>query len=168
MTDFETLREQIPPQTDIEDFIDQLCEEHPDTQYHLDNLKDEAMKFFGISPQAADLKLEDYGHTGHGNDGTFLDSMVGWAAYYVECRKTTKKVGPNTWAHHTNKSAVYVPKGEDARRRNWLVNNEIVPSVKILKTLPEYQDRDTLVLYLSDKWPIELVDQAVRAVEKKA
>lgn len=112
MKPFTTLRKEIPSQRAIESFIgDVLTPNHPQQTFHLNNLKDEVCKYFSISQEAANMKLADYGQTGHGNDGTFLDSMVGWAAYYVEAHhKLTKKVGPNTWAHVTNTLPVYTTK----------------------------------------------------------
>jgi hypothetical protein len=106
---FKKLRDQIPSQRAIEFFItDNLTKAQTDVGFHLNELKDEVIKFFKISQEAASLKLADFGLTGHGNDGTFLDSMVGFAAYYTQNNKLTKKVGPNTWAHHTSSLPEYI------------------------------------------------------------
>ena len=155
---FENQREKIPPQSKIEEFFDSLhFPEYAETPFHLSELVDAAKDFFDIPYEAASLKLADYGFSGHGNTGTFLECLVIWGVLNLEESKKVKKVGPNQWAHISSPFAPYSLPSVSRKKVG-----HAIASVKILKYIN--QGPEQIRQGLQHKWSPAVLSLAIKRV----
>jgi hypothetical protein len=158
MPTFTELRQKIPAQALIEEFLEGThFPSNPNNAYHLSELVDATQKHFDIPEESADLKLADYGYNGHGNEGTFLETLVQWGMFEVTNRKMAKKVGPNKWAHPN----CVLPAFKCQRVSQKLVG-ECVVVVKILKDLNFTPEKARLEIM--KHWDSDVLSLAIKKV----
>lgn len=162
MNNNDKFREQLPAQTEIEEFLKTvLFPTNPQNPFHLSELIAETQTHFKLPQEVVDLKLIEYGFKGHGNTGTFLECLVHFGTHTLVEEGMVKRVGPNQWAHHTcSLPAQSLP---TISRKEV---SQAVASVKILKRLNYEPER--IKTELAHKWSLPVLNLAVRNVFQSA